>query len=152
MRPDIMDKVLIVDDESPRPAGVAEQFAEAIEDVTDGRVGAALLLEVNLEEVAPKILAETSRLQMQGDCVIGLLLDYSDRSAPHAGNSLIDDIMADTTLCKIPVVFYTGKHVQFSAAELVKKGARGVIRRNIAGGVRVKDDARKALDYFGVFY
>ncbi len=149
-------KIIIVDDREFSRATVPYWIGVEIEELTNGKYAAELLVGVTITETLPSIKSCVQKIRNEGDVVKGLLVDFVDETSKvvNAGAVLLRKVKADPVLKRIPIVIYTSKYVpEFSPAALVKSGAKAAFRRRRKGIKRGQMElGKQVLDAFGIPY
>lgn len=147
-----MKKIIIVDD--CEPSGCIESSAYAMKrsfpEISNNTYFGDTIEDVKIAAALPQVKERVAELRAQGDEVVGLAIDlFQQRDDPRAGERLLDAIERDDDLRNIPVVVYTFTQGNDIAEQLLRKGAKAVVRRRLIGGESAERLARRVLEGLG---
>jgi hypothetical protein len=130
-----MDWIIIVDDQPENPAAFATGLGNKIEQMMHGSVRVLVLQGVRIDSALEDIRAAVQAKITNGDCVVGILVDYVDETnhIPDGGKRLLQSAVNDPVVRNIPISIYTSRHTEICIPDIIAIGARAVIPRPLTG-------------------
>jgi CheY-like chemotaxis protein len=142
--------IVFVDDLLPNDANYATQdICNAISKITSDKredvktiiINGENMLKIRIAKSLP-ILKTTIDRQVDAfkDILIGICIDMVDRRMipkerdKFDGALLLEAIKQDKILKHYDVVVYTGKHIEIDENQLRRKGAKGIVRKEVVRG------------------